>query len=148
MAEVLFLRKTLNGLKPSNRLSQEAYDAIPLNSEVKAEITRPRHLKHHRKFFALLQVIFPHQTTYATMRAFRAALTCAAGHCETASLGDGRTILIPESISFGKLDQAGFESFYERALDVITTRILPSIDREDVEREIADVLAGYQDAAA
>jgi hypothetical protein len=41
---------------------------------------------------------------------------------------------------------AGFEQFYERALDVITTRILPKINREDVEREVAEILAGRQAA--
>jgi hypothetical protein len=146
MAETLFMVRGLGGLRPSNAIGVETLERIPTGQEVKVEITRPRHLIHHRKFFALLQAIYPHQQTYATMRAFRAALTCAAGHCEVAHLPDGRTVLIPESISFSKLDQAGFEQFYERALDVITTRILPKINREDVEREVAEILAGRQAA--
>ncbi len=146
MAETVFLVKTLGGLRPANAVAAETLDRIPVGQEIKAELTRPRHLTHHRKFFALLQAIFPHQTVYATMRAFRAALTCAAGHCETQTLPDGRTILIPESISFGKLDQAGFEQFYDRALDIILTRILPGISREDVTREVDEILAGRKAA--
>ena len=146
MAETVFLTRTLGGLRPSNSLAAEALDRIPVGQEIKAEITRPRHLVHHRKFFALLQAIYPHQDTYSTMRAFRAALTCAAGHCEATTLPDGRTILIPESISFGKLDQAGFEQFYDRALDVVLTRILPGINRDDVTREVDEILAGRQAA--
>lgn len=146
MAETLFLVRTLGGLRASNTLSAEALERIPVGSEIKAEITRPRNLLHHRKFFALLQAIYPHQTSYATMRAFRAALTCAAGHCEAATLPDGRVVLVPESISFGKLDQAGFEQFYERALEVVLTRILPKINRADVEREVEEILAGRQAA--
>jgi hypothetical protein len=146
MSATLFLRKTVGGLKPSNRISQEAYDAIPLNAEVKAEITRPRHLVHHRKWFALLQVIFPHQTAYPTMDSFLAAIKCALGHGETVKLPDGRTVLVPGSISFAKLDQAEFSSFYDRALDLIVTRILPGIGREDVEREVEEILAGREAA--
>jgi hypothetical protein len=146
MAETVFLTRTLGGFRAANAIAVEALERIPAGQEIKAEITRPRNLRHHRKFFALLQVIFPHQQTYSTMRAFRAALTCAAGHCEVALLPDGRTILVPESISFGKLDQAAFEQFYERALDVVLTRILPGIDRDDVTREVDEVLAGREAA--
>lgn len=146
MAETVFLVKTLGGLRASNDVSAEIIDAIPVGQEVKAEITRPRNLRHHNKLFALIGVIYPHQTSYATRRAFRAALLCAAGHCEAVTLPDGRTVLVPESISFGKLDQAGFEQVYDRALTVITDRILPAISRDDVEREVEEILAGRKAA--
>ncbi len=142
MSEVLFMRKTLGGLKPTTRASEEAYERLPLNEDVKVEITRPRNLLHHRKWFALLQVIYPHQTLYPTMKTFLAAIKCALGYGETVRLPDGRTVLVPSSISFAKMDQAAFEQFYDRALDLIQTRILPGIDREDVDREVADIIAG------
>lgn len=147
MADTLFMRKTLGGLRPTNRVSQEAYDQIPLGSDVKAEITRPRNLLHHRKWFALLQVIYPHQTLYPTMDTFLAAIKCALGYGETVKLPDGRTVIVPSSISFAKMDQSAFEGFYARALDLITTRILPGIGRDDVEREVAEIIQGRSEAA-
>lgn len=148
MADTIYLRRTIGGLKPDNALGEEIIAKIPMGSVVSAEIRRPRHLRHHRKLFALLQAIFPHQDTYPTFKAFRAAVLCAVGHCEAVPLPDGRTVLVPESISFAKLDQSGFEQLYDRALDLILTRILPGIDRDDVEREVSTILAGRWAEAA
>lgn len=146
MATTLFMVRGLGGLRPANKASQEAFDGLPMAETVKVEITRPRNIRHHRKWFALLQVIYPHQTTYPTMESLLAAIKCALGYGETVKLPDGRTVLVPGSISFAKLDQAGFDQFYARALELIHTRILPGIDRDDVEREVAEVLAGRDPA--
>jgi hypothetical protein len=142
MAETLFMRRTVGGLRPINRMGEDALAKYPLNTEIKAEITQPRNLGHHKKFFALLQALFPHQEIYPTLDSFRAAMTCALGYGETVTLKDGRIVLVPGSISFAKMDQAAFNDFYDRALELIATRILPGIGREDVDREVAEIIDG------
>lgn len=137
------MRRTLTGLAATDPAGEEALASIPLGEEVRAEITRPRNIKHHRKFFALLRVIYPHQTIYATNKNFRAAITCALGYGDTVKLPDGRTIIIPQSISFAKMDQIAFSEFYDRALTLIVERILPGIDRDDVNAQVDSILAGY-----
>lgn len=144
MADQLIMRKTLGGLRPVDQVGLEILDRIPPGGEVRVEITRPRNLLHHRKWFALLQAIYPHQVLYPTMDSFIAAVKCALGYGETVKLPDGRTVIVPGSISFAKMDQAAFEQFYDRALDLITTRILPSIGRDDVSREVSEILAGRE----
>ena len=145
MADVILMRRTLTGLRAVDALGEEAIESIPLGEVVKAEITRPRNVRHHRKFFALLNVIYPHQQLYATRNSFRAAMTCALGFGETVKLPDGRTIIVPGSISFAKMDQTAFEQFYDRALTLITERILPGIDRADVTEQVNSVLAGHSE---
>jgi hypothetical protein len=146
MAQTVFLKRTLGGLAPSNKASEEALGRYPLGAEVKAEITQPRNLRHHRKMYALLQAIFPHQTTYPTMQVFEGAVKCAVGFGDTFTLPDGRIVLSPGSWAFANLDQAGFEEVYERVVALIETRILPGIDRDDVNREVAEILAGREAA--
>lgn len=148
MAETIFMRRSLGALRPIDPASAEALERIPANQDVRVEITRPRNLKHHRKFFALLNAIFPHQTVYPTHKSFRAAMTVALGFGETYKLGDGRTIIIPGSIAFDKMDQAEFEQFYDRAIELIVTRILPGVGRADLNREVADILIGYGDGGS
>lgn len=147
MAEILFMRRTLTGLQPGDRLSAEALERIPLGAEVRAEVTRPRNLKHHKKFFALLKAIFPHQTIYPTMTLFRGAVEVALGYGETMKLPDGRVMMIPQSISFASMDQTEFEALFDRAVELITTRILPGVDKADLSREVAEILAGRGVAA-
>lgn len=142
MAETLFMRKVLNGLRPTDALGIEALARYSADEDVKVEITRPRNVRHHRKMYALLQAIYPHQVVYATFKQFEGAIKCATGFGETVPLPDGRVMLFPESWSFANLDQAGFDEVYNRVVDLILTRILPGIDREDVDREVADILRG------
>ena len=136
------MRRTLTGLRPTDAIGGEALERVPLNEDVKVEITRPRRLKFHRKFFALLNAVFEHQTTYPTMNTFRAAIECALGFGETIKLPDGRTIIIPKSISFASLDQAEFEQLFDRAVDLIVTRIIPGLDSDDLRKEVDDILLG------
>ena len=146
MATTLFLRRSLNSLIPADAASEEALRSIDMGDTVKAEIVRPRKLWMHRKFFALLQVIFPHQEAYPTLEELREALTIALGYYVEIRCFDGTVQKRAKSISFAKMDQAAFEQFFERAVDAIVTRILPRIDRRDVEREIADILNGRRAA--
>lgn len=142
MAETVFMRRKLGGLRPIDAASAEALERIPETEEVRVEITRPRNLKHHRKFFALLNAIYPHQKTYPTHKLFRAAVSVAMGFGETTKLPDGRVIIVPESISFANMDQAAFEQFYDRAVELMVTRILPNVNRADLNREVDEILAG------
>lgn len=71
-----------------------------------------------------------------------AAIKVALGYGETVKLPDGRAILIPGSISFAAMDQGEFEQFYERAVELILTRILPGVDRPELDAQVMDILDG------
>lgn len=148
MAETVFMRRVLGSLKPFDIVGMEALERIPLSETVRCEITRPRNLKHLRKFFALLNAIYPHQKVYPTMKVFRAAVEVALGFGESHKLPGGRTIIVAASISFANMDQAEFDQLYERAVYLILNRILPGLDRADLNREVENILAGYEGVPA
>lgn len=146
MADTVFMQRTLGGLKATDAAGEEALAKIKPGQEVKVEITRPRHLVFHRKYFALLNVIYPHQSAYPTMTSFRGAMAVALGFGETVKLSRGRSIILPHSISFASMDQTEFEQLYDKTVELILTRILPGIDRDDVAREVEQVMLGYSEA--
>jgi len=146
MAQTIHLRRVLNRLAPADAHSEELLNSLPAGRELKAVITQPRNVAHHRKFFALLNVIYPHQDTYPTRESLLKAIKCALGFGETIKLPDGRIILSPGSISFGKMDQQAFSEFYERAVKLITEKILPGVDSADLEREVNEILRGREAA--
>jgi hypothetical protein len=41
------------------------------------------------------------------------------------------------------MSQDRFEQWYDRALDVILTKILPGVDRQDLTDQVNQILAGY-----
>ena len=136
------MRRTLTGLRPTDAIGGEALERVPLNEDVKVEITRPRRLGHHRKFFALLAAVYPHQSTYGSQNLFRAAIEVALGFGESVKLPDGRMIIVPKSISFANMDQAEFDALFDRAVELIVSRIIPGIDSDDLRREVDEIILG------
>jgi hypothetical protein len=49
----------------------------------------------------------------------------------------------PKSISFATMDQTSFSQFYDRALEVITTKILPGVDKQDLTDRVKKIMAGH-----
>lgn len=143
MAATIFLKRQMGALRAADRESQDALDAIPSGVVVRAVISRPRNLKHMRKFFALLNAVFPHQDEYATLEKLRKAVICATGFAETVTLPDGRLMLVADSIAFDKMEQPEFDAFYEKAIQLILTRILPGVGKPELDQEVNDIMAGY-----
>jgi len=143
MATELFARRHMGALRPVDAVGEALLAEIPQGELVRVTIRRPRNVQHHRLFFALIATIFPHQDLYPTEEMLLAAIKVALGYGDSVKLPDGRTIIVPSSISFAKMDQKAFSEFYDRALALILTKILPNVDKADLEREVNDILAGY-----
>lgn len=146
MSDPVFLRRTLTGYVPFDDAGQAAHAATPLGAIVKAKITRPRNVGHHRKYWAVLNAIHPHQELYPTPGLLHAAVKAALGYADTIKL-DGKVVVVPRSIAFDAMDQDEFEKFWDRFMALVSTRIIPGIDRRDLEREVADIVNGYGVAA-
>jgi len=139
--DFLVFRKTLSGLKPADESAEEALRKIAINSVVAIKLKRPRNLGHHRKFFALLKIVFENQELYKSEQALLAAIKIATGHCVPLVLADGTKAFVPSSISFASMDQAEFEAFWEKVVSLVCTKIIPNLRREDLEAEILTMVS-------
>lgn len=142
MATEVYLKRRMGALYPTNRGDEEALMSLPEGVTVKAVITQPRNVKHHRKFMALLNAVYPHQEAYATFESFHAAIKVALGYGDTVALPDGRVIIVPGSISFAKMDQQSFEQFYQRAMDLICSKVIPGLGRPELQQQVNEILEG------
>lgn len=134
-------------LHPADHLAAEDLRGLKNGETVRAQITRPRNAGHHRKFFALMKVVFDNQSRYPTLKHLVDAIKLAIGHCDERKV-DGKDIVVLRSISFAKLDQSGFEQFYDRVLDLVLTKILPHVARSDIEARVLDIINGPSARAA
>lgn len=136
----IFLRRGLAGFDPVDDAGREMHARLPFGEIVKSDMKRPRNQRHHRLFWALMELVFQNQERYATKNLLVAAIKTATGHADVIEIDDGRTILIPKSISFAKMDQTEFDAFYNRVCDVVCTRIIPNLKQEDLKREVAEMV--------
>ena len=144
MTQTLFV-KHFGALRPANPDAEALLAKLKQDKLVMVEVKRSRNLFHHRKFFALMQLVYENQTAYATVDDIVMAFKFAVSHTRKIKTGRG-VIEIPLSISFAAMDQTEFEAFYNRAMDFLVTEVLPGVNSADLEREVYDVI-GMTDAS-
>lgn len=145
------LLKTERGLRGSSPADQEAYQRFKRRLEsmkpgtwIRMEWSSPRHPKHHRKFFALLQLITENSEVYNTIEKALVAVKLCTGHFDLmADPRTGEIIQIPNSIAFEAMPQEEFDVFYSAAIDAVMQVILPQLDRARADRLLEMVIEGW-----
>ena len=136
----LAFRKRLGTLVPWDEQSEAVLAKIPVNEIVMINIKRPRNILHHRKLFALLNLVVSNQEHYQSVEHLLAAIKVEAGHCDTYPMKDGNVAYIPKSINFASMDQTAFDPFWDKAVDFIVTKVIPDMNRADLENEILEIV--------
>jgi len=129
------LVKQLNGFfKPAYNSDYDLAKKIPLNESIEYEFTKKRNIKFHRKFFALLNLVYENQEVYNNIEHLRKDLTISAGFYEIRHNFEGVEIYEPKSISFAKMDEIEFSELYNRFIDVVVKWL--GIDKQEILENI------------
>jgi hypothetical protein len=136
----LIMVKRLGALRPVDDAGEELLNSLPIGTPVKIKITRSRNLNHHRRLFALLQIVFENQSIYPTVEALLTVIKVTLGHCDVVKMPDGQMIPVAHSISFTSMDQDQFSRFYNQVVDLVLTHFLAGIERTELEKEIFQLI--------
>lgn len=142
----LYFRRTLAGLVPAGEEAVAVLRRIKQGATVRAEITQPRNVAFHRKFFGMLNVVYAACGDWASPRELLTELKYRVGHVDEQRIIDREsgevmaTITTPRSISFAAMDDAEFREFFDRCVNVICTEMVVGLDdavlREEVLRAV------------
>lgn len=145
------LIRTAKGLRGATPADHEAWEKFRRKLEVmkpgaflRFESATPRNGKHHRLFFALLQLVAENSETYNTPEKALVAVKLAAGYFDP--MPDPRTgeiVPVLHSISYDAMDQDAFEKFYSAALDGVLQVILPTMPRETADHLMEMIVEGW-----
>lgn len=141
----LYLLRTLNGLAASDDDSRDALRKVKHGSLVLVEIRRPRNIHFHKKFFAMLDLVWAAAGEWPTVEHLLADVKVAIGHVEKHQLTNRKTgetfdYVTLKSIAFHNMDDIEFEKFYERAL-VALCDLAGGIEAEYLRAEVLQQLA-------
>lgn len=131
MAENLFIKRT-GALWPLD----DSLTGVPDGTVINCKWSRSRSPQHHRLLFALLKIVSDNQTECKSTDILLSVIKIGTGHCDVIGLGNGVFYSIPKSISFSKMDQDQFNSFFNRAVDFIVSDILPGINKPALTAEV------------
>ena len=131
----IFLVKTQSGvLAPFDDAAAQRMAKIKTNEVVRAEITKPRNLLFHKKFMALVRLVFENQERYNSIEDLLVEFKLKVGHYKEHITTDGKIVYVPKSISFSQMDEYEFNEFYNKALNVLGKII--KVDSETLREQI------------
>lgn len=124
-----------NTLVPSDFAAEEILSGIPEGKEILVTIRRPRHVEHHRWFFACLRRVVENSEVWKDEEELLDVLKIATGHTKPVQLWDGTIYRRPKSINFASQGQDAFQRFVNRALYVLAqmTGIDPTVLKAETQ---------------
>jgi hypothetical protein len=133
-----FFQKTPEGtLRPADEASAEVLQGLKVGAFVAVEVTRPRNIQHMRLYWQLCSHIA--QAIGASRENVSDVLKLRTGHFTVVQTKTER-IRLPRSISFAKLDQAEFRTFFEECVRVVCEEFLPTQKPSELLREIEQMV--------
>ena len=119
MAE-LWMKRSPSGLVAADDDGATFLRRVAQNTVVRVEIWKPRNIKHHRKFFALLSVVLDATGLWSSVDELLIELKFRVGLVQQVALrSTGEVVTIPGSIAFHSMDDTEFDAFFERCLGVL-----------------------------
>lgn len=135
---------TPHGLVPCYDDDFDEKKKLKLGQHYSVEVKLLRNYEFHKKYFALINLAWEYLTEkqqdfFKTKDKFRKTIEMTAGYCEKIySIDRKEWIEIPLSISFEKLDEAGFSELYERVKDVLFMTALKHVSFEEFQKNLAN----------
>lgn len=138
----------LSGATPEDHQAwikfKERTAAMKQGQYVHVEWRLPRNGKHHRKLFALIQLIVKNSEIYQTPKQALVAIKLAAGYFEPHINPVSHALeMVPHSISFDEMEQEDFNKFYDAAIHGICTSILPQFDKATCQFLLEKIINGW-----
>lgn len=132
--KIFLVKQKDNTFKVAYDSDYENIKKIKVNEIYQCEIKQPRNLKFHRKFFALIKMVFDNQEHYTSFDRLRKHLIIEAGFYDESVDFKGTIQQEAKSISFASMKQYQFDDLYSKVLDVIVKYF--NFDKQDIKDNI------------
>lgn len=132
----IYCRKQGYCLVPEQKYDSDELDAVPNNALVRVRVTQPRNPQHHRLYWAVLSKVYENTDCFPSIEGLHYWLKIKAGYVDHITVREGETTIIPKSISFAAMDQTQFKDYFEAAMSVISTEVLPGTDPTTLFEEV------------
>ena len=142
MSTTQIMVKRLGALRPTDDEGTEAMRKIGDGELVKVTWTRPRNIRFHNKFFAMLGIVLKNQEHYTSMDELLGVCKLRIGHVTVIQTPYGLERW-PKSISFATMDETEFNIFYDAAVDWVLGEVIPGLQRQHLDVEVEDQLIGF-----
>ena len=139
-SDTIIMRRSGDRLVPVAEWERERLLEIPEGRDLTVKITRTRSARQHRLFWALMQLVVINHPYYVRAEQLVEWLKIRLGYVEEVMFHDGQMLTKVSSISFGTMGQDAFQKFFNMALDVVTNEVLAGTSRDELLKELEEML--------
>lgn len=140
MPETLMMRRMGLHLLPCSAVDEEALGEFPEGRDLTVTVTRNRSHKQHRFFWALLKKICENHETYNRPEQLLLWLKIRLGYVEEVRFHNEQVWWVAKSTSFNSMGQEEFKKFFDAALDVIVSEVIPGLNADHLVREVEEMV--------
>jgi hypothetical protein len=124
-----------NRFMPAYDSDHEKSKKLKMGEVYEVEVKKPRNYEFHRKFMAMINLVFENQEVFDDFDDLRRYITMKAGWFKKVKTPKN-FMYIAKSIKFSKMDNVEFEKLYNACIDVIEEEFC--ITSEAIEQNIGD----------
>lgn len=135
-----YFKKIGGALVPDDDSTVDQLQKLKSGEVVRVEYKRPRNVQFHRKFMALVNLVFDNQDKYHNREDLLTELKLQVGHYQEHITLGGKIVFQPKSISFASMDEDEFSTFYSKVVDVVLRYFLTGMDEDELNNMVDSVL--------
>lgn len=135
-------------LIPADEKAEEELRKLKPGQQVLVEFKRARNPRQHRLYWALVGVVYEHQSRHATQEDVSDALKVAVGHYEEVGARGDKVIVRPKSISFANMPQDQFEQFFSKVVELVVAKIIPGTSDAELRAHLEEMVGAGEERAA
>ncbi len=131
------MREKDGALVPADDEARALMAKMKKNGDVLVTTWRPRSLPQMRLYWSVLEYV-AQATEWENAERLHVALKVKLGKYDLCQLANGKMVPVVHSAAFDEMPQAEFQDYFDKALKLICTDVIPGYDPE---RLIADASA-------
>lgn len=135
-------RRDISSLRPVNSQADDVMRRLKHGDLVSVDVRKPRNVGMHRLYWALCQLVASNMDGDFSSEVVSDVIKVRTGHVTVVRTKKGE-VFIPKSISFASLDQIQFAEFFDRAIKVVVSDILPGLDSDTLRSEVEAIIGGH-----
>lgn len=140
------MRREGSHLVPADSVSAEMMGEIPLNTGLMVSVKVPRNLRQFRLAWALADIVSKSCDYLPDRETAMDWLKIKSRHVRMIhDPRSGNVVIVPKSIAFASLSQAGFARVLNRMIFVTTTDIIPGMEESALRAELESIV-GIEDS--
>jgi hypothetical protein len=131
----ILARKVDGVLVPHAPYDVEMFQRYPENVPLRLQLAQPRSGPRHRLYRVILRIVVANTDKFSTEDALHKTLLVGCGVVEPVYTPEAEIIYCPSSTAFDAMPEDEFKAYFDRAMEIITSLIIPGLDLDDLLKE-------------